>query len=160
MSSGVGTRVQRRRLKIFPARLRAPLSQRLALLPPGWLILNWGCSMAGEPGTGSRACSRAYVLSRAGALAFARGAGVVDRAADWLIFDLSAQAEQQSWSEQEARVARRGLNASASAQNVVTHHGGLPPVVELSAARGHRLPRGTDLCATRARQSSLPRDRR
>lgn len=115
---------------LLPGRFHAELRRRLFELAPGWLILNFAC-FATPPGTGSRQCSRGYVLSRAGVLAFKRSAGVIDKGADWLVYEVSAKAERDN---QDDNVT-------------VTHHGGMPPVVELSedAARG-RLPRGTDLC--------------
>ena len=115
----------------LPALFGAPLGQRLVGLPPDWLILNFACSTQ-RPGTGSRPCSRGYVLSREGVLAFKRSAGVVDRGADWLVYELSAKVEQDYWT-------------NATVVNTFTHHGGLPHVLEQSLAQGARLPRGTDL---------------
>ena len=129
---------------VLPPLFGAPLGQRLAALPPDWLILNFACSTP-RPGTGSRPCSRGYVLSREGVLAFKRGAGIVDRGADWLVYELSAKVEQEYWT-----------NATV-VENMFTHHGGLPRVLEQSVAQGHRLPRGTDLCSGAGHARSSPR---
>ena len=77
----------------LPDRFLQQLRQRLSMLSPGWMILNFGCPEAGDIGTGSRPCARGYVLSRAGVLAFRDGAGVIDQGADWLVFQLSAKTE-------------------------------------------------------------------
>ena len=47
----------------LPAHFSEHLGRRLHGLPAGWWILNFGCATT-PAATGSRACSRAYVLSR------------------------------------------------------------------------------------------------
>ena len=58
---------------------------------------DWLAPSVCRHGTGSRACSRGYVLSRAGAASFVRHAGVIDHGADWLASALRQKREQTLW---------------------------------------------------------------
>lgn len=96
---------------------------QMARLPRDWIIHNFGCPyprMDSPMRGGALICSRAYLLSRAGVVAFARNVGVVDRPADWMIHGLSA--------------------ATEVATSTRTWHSGVP-VRELSVRAGVKLPR-------------------
>lgn len=107
----------------LPDNFLAQLHTRLSRLPRGWSIYNFGCPyphMNSPAHGGSLVCSRGYVLSRSGLVAFARRAGVVDRGADWMVHRLSATTETNT--------------------SIKTWHSGIW-VQELSVRGGVKLPR-------------------
>ena len=121
------------------------LRQRMASLPPGWTIYNFGCNPSSSVRfaprrfmSGSFVCARGYVLSRAGLDFFVRRASIAKRGADWMVWGVSALTERK---EQPHTTWQGGIwvdEGSLSQSN-----------------RAKKLARGTDLCEDRPDARSL-----